>query len=87
VNRGVIPGHPGIFFGQEVPQDEGLPAMTALMRLPKAVWRRTRQVFVLIRDDGDVREIYGDNPNGIPEDERLLNAGMTSNIAMTSGGM
>jgi hypothetical protein len=43
--------------------------------------------LVLIRDDGDVREIYGDNPNGTPEDERLFNAGMASNIAMTTGGM
>jgi hypothetical protein len=61
--------------------------MATMLRLPKALWRRTRQIFVLIRDDGDVREIYGDNPNGISEDERLFNAGMTSNIAMTTGGM
>ncbi len=61
--------------------------MRAMLWLPRTAWRVTHRLFVLVRDDQDVRDIYGDNPNGIPEDERLFSAGLTSNIAMNSYGM
>jgi hypothetical protein len=61
--------------------------MKTLLRVPVAIWRGTRRVFGLIRDDRDVRDIYGDNPNGVSEEERALNAGVISNTAMNTWGM
>jgi hypothetical protein len=65
----------------------GEDGMKALLRVPVAIWRGTRRVFGLIRDDRDVRAIYGDNPNGVSEEERALNAGVISNTAMNTWGM
>lgn len=57
-----------------------------MVRYPKAVWRSVRRLVSLVHDDQDVREIYGDNPNGVTEDERLGRAAViTFNAASTFG--
>lgn len=55
--------------------------MSALMRLPGATWRKVRALFSLIHGWDDVREIYGDNPNNLSDEERLTARAVASNSA------
>ena len=53
--------------------------MNVVTKIPVAMWRGTRRLFSLVHNWDDVRETYGDNPNGRPEDERLITHAVASN--------
>jgi hypothetical protein len=57
------------------------------MRFLKAVGRRIAGVVSRIHDGDGVREIYGDNPNHISEDERLVADAVASNTVQFPGNM
>lgn len=55
-------------------------------RLPLAAWRGFRRFASLVHGYDDIRETYGDNPNGLSEDERLTARAVASNIASLPNG-
>ncbi len=58
---------------------------STLWAVPRAIGHGVRRVFSLIRDDDDVRELYGDNPNGLTDDQRLAAGSMAAGIVSPSG--
>jgi len=54
-------------------------SMRTIKHLPGAVWRKVRALFSLIHNWDDVRETYGDNPNNLPEEQRLAAHAVASN--------
>lgn len=59
--------------------------MHAMKQLSGTVWRKARSFFSLIHDWDDVRETYGDNPNGLSDEERLTARAVASNIVNIGG--
>jgi hypothetical protein len=57
--------------------------------VPKVIGHGIRRVFSLIHDDDYVREVYGDNPNGLTDDQRLAAGNMAANMigGQAIGGM
>lgn len=53
--------------------------MRAVLRVPKAIWHGLRRLLSLIHGYDDVRAVYGDNPNGLSEEERLRAHAVASN--------
>jgi hypothetical protein len=43
-------------------------------------WQRLRRLVSLVHGFDDVRQTYGDNPNGVSDDARLTTAAGRSNI-------
>jgi hypothetical protein len=61
--------------------------MSALTGLPRAAWRAFRRFASLVHGYDDIRETYGDNPNGLSDEERLIARAVASNTAsMPNGG-
>lgn len=48
--------------------------------LISAVWRRFYRFASLVHGYDDVRATYGDNPNDLPDDDRIALRGAASNI-------
>ena len=53
---------------------------SAIWSVPRAMWHATRRVFSLIHNWDEVRETYGDNPNGLTDEQKLVAHGVTSSI-------
>ena len=53
---------------------------STIWSVPRAIGHGVRRVFTLIHDDDDVREIYGDNPNGLTDEQRLIASNMAANM-------
>ena len=53
--------------------------MGAVLRVPKAVWRGLRRFASLVHNYDEVRAVYGDNPNGLSDEERLTAHAVASN--------
>jgi hypothetical protein len=51
-----------------------------MLKPVKYVWRRIWRFASLVHGYDDVRETYGDNPNNLPEEERLMLRGAASNV-------
>jgi hypothetical protein len=60
--------------------------MRRLTRPIVAVWRALRRFASLVHGYDDIRETYGDNPNGLSEEERLIARALASNTASLPGG-
>jgi hypothetical protein len=58
---------------------------SAVWSVPRAIGHGVRRVFSLVHDDDDVREIYGDNPNGLTDDQRLAAGNMAANLIGGNG--
>jgi hypothetical protein len=60
-----------------------------MRRLPKpavSVWRAVWRFSSLVHGYDDVRLTYGDNPNGLSDEERLIARALASNTASLPGG-
>jgi hypothetical protein len=55
--------------------------MRRLTRPFVAVWRALRRFGSLVHGYDDIHETYGDNPNGLSEEERLIARAVASNTA------
>lgn len=53
--------------------------LNVMKRLPGAAWRKVRALFSLLHGWDDVRQVYGDNPNSLSDEERLVTRGLASN--------
>jgi hypothetical protein len=60
--------------------------MRSLTRPFVAVGRALWRFASLVHGIDDVRETYGDNPNGLSEEERLIARAVASNIASFPAG-
>ncbi len=59
--------------------------MKLVLGIPAAAWRKVRALFSLLHGWDDVRQTYGDNPNGLSEEERLTARAVASNGANIGG--
>lgn len=56
-----------------------------LLAGPRAIGHGIRRVVSLVRDDDDVRELYGEHPNGGPTDQQLAAGNLAANLIGGNG--
>ena len=54
--------------------------MKTFGRMLAVAWGKLRAFISLVHGWDDVAGTYGDNPNGLPEEERLMLRGAASNV-------
>jgi hypothetical protein len=60
---------------------------SSIWSLPRAIGHGIWRLCSLIHNSDDIRETYGDNPNGLSDEERLIARAVASNTAsMPNGG-
>jgi hypothetical protein len=58
---------------------------STIWAVPRTIGHGVRRLVSLIHDDDDVREVYGDNPNGLSDEERLAAHAVASNGVNMNG--